>query len=544
MVVGPYLPDEGDSVLPDRLSRGQGTGSSSGNPRATLTEGTAFPFPQAPGLKPRPKARRPANLHHRGIEANDPDACAPFRRCGSRPPNRSSHTANRRDVTEAEWTNPSVDATITTTISGAPRSFAVKGTVFYASMGSNPPHLPVYWIEADEEAALFAPKAGPALARRALLAYTLLQRSIVAHPADFWQSHFTNALVLDIQAQPILRDLLRIHLGDSPTIREYILDRVTKLRDDKASLSTHVELAQYDRYAAKLNDHSAQLDEVFTQHGSTYTSSESRDKRFRDLILADLDSAIPYGPHLSSCIRQGLRPQNADKVKKTLRALAHDGRRFISIDGVIARLRDARCSESMLDRIFARLQMLHWEARGDPSVELPLLSRARNNSLDSADPNVFWIAVDKLVGPECQQALMALPWSTALGIAHNLRRDPVWERFLVTYDVIVETVQDRHVEIAEQLVASRVMDFYPPQYRILLRMPDKWLVLSIVCHLGSWIVGANSGFGLIFKLGSGVGAIKKVYDHAAAVERALFDSDRAQISSRVRSLIAEATRTK
>lgn len=79
---------------------------------------------------------------------------------------------------------------------------------------------PVYWIEADEEASLFVPGKQGIVGRRSLLAYLLLGRRIVAHPADLWQSPQSNSLIFHEQAQPILKKTVQLHLGDSTTVAE------------------------------------------------------------------------------------------------------------------------------------------------------------------------------------------------------------------------------------------------------------------------------------------------------------------------------------
>jgi hypothetical protein len=406
------------------------------------------------------------------------------------------------------------------------------------------PQPPVYWVEADEEATLLAPDAGTTLGRRSLLAYLLLGRTVIAHPADFWQSRRSNDLVLDLQAQPRLRDAIQLHLGDSPTVRDYITERMGKLRRDMASSQTNRELLQYEQYGPLLTSQSDQLDDVFTRSGATFPTRESRDKKFRKLIQQDLRSEIPFGPHLGPCIRHGLHRREADRAIKTLESLCHDGRRFVSIDGIMSRLHDARCERGMLNSIFERLQILHWQSRREGTVEVPILSRAIERRLDSADPQVFWNAVEGLVGPELQRALMTLPWAVAVYMADELRSDSLWKRFIDTYHVIVETVEQDHIEIAESIVASKTAASFPKFRHILWRTrPDKWTVLSWVCHAGSWFVGIPHGVGLVLKVGSGLAAGRKVIDHVKRVVDAFHASERHVIAGRIRLLIKDATRT-
>ena len=254
---------------------------------------------------------------------------------------------------------------------------------------------------------------------------------------------------------------------------------------------------------------------------------------------------MPVGPYLAPCIRLGLSRLDSDRLIKTLEELTHDRRRFISIDGITSRLADAGCPRHMLKRIHDRLQVLHWESRAEGHIELPLLSRAMANKLDSSDPEVFWAAVDGLLGRDLQRTLMALPWQTALSIAHQLRDDPVWTSFVETYHVIVDTVDRDHPEIVEALVTSEVTATYPTMFGILRRTkPDKWTVLSWVCHAGSWLVGVPAGWSLVFKVGSGVAAVKKAIGYAGKVKNALFASERHLIVSRVRRMIEDATKTK
>lgn len=403
----------------------------------------------------------------------------------------------------------------------------------------------VYWIEADEEARLLVPKNPAIMGRRSLLAYLLLRRTVIAHPADFWQSSRTNDLLLNAQAQPLLKEAMQIHLGDSATIQDYMTNRIGKLQRDKASSQNNVELRQYEKYHNALTAQADQLDDVFTSSGATLVTNESRDKKFRKLIRDDLLSDIPIGPQLGGCIRKVLRKNEADSIVKALADLTRDRRRFLSIDGIVFRLVEAGCPHYMVDRIFRRLQLLHWEARKQGNVDVPLLARASAGKLDSADPEVFWMAVDYLVGKEFQQALMALPWQTAVFIACELRADQEWARFIETYEVIVETVERDHGRIAEDLVAADVVARYPTLLRIAINTkPDKWAVLSWVCHAGSWVVGVPNGWSFLFRLGSAAAAIKKGLDHARKIQNALFASERQLITARVNRMIDEATATK
>src|SRR5262245_18696000 len=93
----------------------------------------------------------------------------------------------------------------------------------------------VYWIEADEEAGIYASGSQDTLCRRSFLSYILLRLKVVAHPADFWQSSVSHKLIFDPQAQPLLQPILQLHLGDSATVVDYMKDRTDKLNRDRAS---------------------------------------------------------------------------------------------------------------------------------------------------------------------------------------------------------------------------------------------------------------------------------------------------------------------
>lgn len=403
----------------------------------------------------------------------------------------------------------------------------------------------VYWVEADEEANLLLPGTPETMARRALLAYLLMRRTVVAHPADFWQSSRTNSLLMNLQAQPLLRGAMQIHLGDSPTIQEYMENRIEKLKRDKASSQDSVELRQYEKYQNVLTVQANELDDVFTSSGATLPSSQSRDKKFRRLVRDDLLSEIPLGPHLGGCIRQVLRKSEADRIIKTLEELTQDRRRFLSIDGIIYRMVAAGCPNTMLDRIFRRLQLLHWEARKHGNIDVPFLTRALSSKLEPSDPEVFWSAVDHLLGKDFQKAMMALPWQTAVYLACELRADREWTNFIETYEAIVETVERDYGEIAEALVASEVSTRYPTLLHIAANTkPDKWTVLSWVCHAGSWVAGIPSDLSLLFRLGSAFVAVRKGIEHAGKIKDALFASERQLLKTRIKRMIDDATRTK
>lgn len=405
---------------------------------------------------------------------------------------------------------------------------------------------PVYWIEADEEASLFVSGKQGMVGRRSLLAYLLLGRRVVAHPADLWQSSYSNSLIFHEQAQPLLRKAVQLHLGDSNSVADYITDRVEKLKRDRASSQmSAVELGQYLQHGELLKEQSAMLDDNFTKSGATFRVQGSRDLRFRKLVRRDLADETPFGPHLAASIRQGLDRNGADRMLKTLGELAHDRRRFISIDGIISRLLEYGCPTHILRAIHGRLQVLHWESRSEGVIELPLLARAKRAGLEAADPDVFWLALDGLLGTEFQLALMSLPWPTAIGIVAELRGDSVWVKFIETYDAIVDTVERDHDEISEELVRAGAQKKYPSLFRLAVNnRPDKITVLSWVCGIGSWCVGGFELAPLLFRAGSTFASVTRGYDWARKLIGALYCSERHLLKSRIRNLIAEATKTK
>lgn len=220
--------------------------------------------------------------------------------------------------------------------------------------------------------------------------------------------------------------------------------------------------------------------------------------------------------------------------------LAHDRRRFISIDGVTSRLTDARCHAPSVNKAHHRLQVLHWESRSTGHVSMPFLSKAKGIKLDPADPDVFWTAVDGLLGVALQETLMSLPWHTAMKTAHELRTDGVWEKFIETYEAIVAVVERDHDEVVEAFVKSRVLKDHPNFFGILIgTKPDVWSILSWTCHVGSWCAGIPDGMGLAFRIGSGVATVKKIYDHARKVVSSYHTSDRHLLTSRIRKMLDE-----
>lgn len=405
---------------------------------------------------------------------------------------------------------------------------------------------PVYWIEADEEASVFIPGERQNAGRRSLLAYLLLGRRVVAHPADLWQSPHSNCLLFHEQAQPILKGVVQLHLGDSTTVSEYISDRVEKLkRDEASSQGSAVELSQYLRYGDLLKEQSDILDDNFTKLGATFRVEGSRDVRFRKLIRRDLEDGPPFGEHLAASIRQALDRKNADKMLKLLTELTHDRRRFISIDGILSRLKECRSSNSFLTKIHNRLQMLHWEARSEGAIQMPLLARAKGGGLEASDPDVFWVAIDGLLGKEFQTSLMSLQWPVAVAIVADLRKDGMWIKFIDTYHAIVETVEQDYQKISEEMVRSRAQIKYPSLLTIgIANLPDKWTTLSWVCTAGSWCVGGMEVWAFMFRAGSLAATVKRSYDWAVRWVSALHSSERHLLNSRIRNLIADATRTK
>ncbi|SIO35439.1 hypothetical protein SAMN05444166_4035 [Singulisphaera sp. GP187] len=400
----------------------------------------------------------------------------------------------------------------------------------------------VYWIEADEEARLYATGPHDALCRRSFLSYVLLRLKVVAHPADFWQSSVSHKLVFNPQAQPLLQPVLQIHLGDSTTVVDYIADRTEKLSRDRASSrSSARELEQYTQHGEQISAQGAQLDGLFTNNGSIFPATVSRDARFRELVIKDLSINLPFGNHLERCIRDGLGRSQADTFVGQIRDLAHNRRRFISVDGIVSRLSSAGCAEPAVKRAYNRLQLLHWESRSNGLVSMPFVERARNGRINPHDPDVFWSSVDGLLGPDFQAVLMNLPWPKALDIVCDLQNDAIWASFIETYHGIVSVVDQNYERIEESIVRSRVLKQHPKFTGILLEVrPDKWTILSWTCHIASWYVSVPTGWGLAWRIGSGVSTIKKMHDHVIKVTKTYHASERHVLQTRILRVIEEA----
>src|SRR5688500_9541037 len=143
----------------------------------------------------------------------------------------------------------------------------------------------LFW-EGGDDAAIS--RYGALGAKRSFIAYLLLGRSVVVHPAYAFQEPRTRELLLN--CSPIIAPpKVQLILGNSDTVGEYILTRSETLSSaaHESGQVTH-ELAQYQALGEELYAISDRLEDKFGGRTTSKSIQWSRDAKFRELVRGEL----------------------------------------------------------------------------------------------------------------------------------------------------------------------------------------------------------------------------------------------------------------
>lgn len=401
----------------------------------------------------------------------------------------------------------------------------------------------ILWVEGDDDARIVG---GSCSAPESLLAYALLGRPLVLHPAYVWQSPQTHRMVLNDSGSLLVPPHAKLVLGDSSSTADYMRSRVAKLREAKDKFECGlVELAQYERYGAeRITAESEALDERFGNNKGIHGISWSRDKKFRRLLRAELITDDPLGNQLFGLILRA-RGSRSERIvhrakDKLVEMTGEPG--VVSRDSVIAALLNEDLERDRLDSVFRRLTQLHWESNHDEGIVVPMLGRLKGK-LDPYDPVVFWAAVKKLIGPGEIRALMGLPWAEACRVVSSIREDGTWQKFLQKYVEIVESVAAEFDGLREKEVVRRVLQEYPSLRKMLWRSTGRVALLSFVCGVISLYGSITGGVGITL---SGIGFActglsgHDVYRRWISIAGRYNQSDRQDLQTRLRSFLRSA----
>ena len=359
-------------------------------------------------------------------------------------------------------------------------------------MADNSPDR-IFWAEADDDALRMEDKH---VARGSLLAYLLLRKEVVGHPAYTFQSEDTHSILVGSRNTLVAPPNLYMVLGDSPSVEDYMFDRKGKLeREVRVRRTPDIpELVQYARYGEGLIRDSVYLDEKFTAVNAIHKISWSRDRQFRQVVRRDLEARTPVGDTLYGLIfrcRGKYPTRKFDDLIQRLIDRTMNMRMLCSVDSFMAILVGKGFDPRDLRQVFDRLHILHWESHSGPGLRVPLLSRKLHGSLDAYDPTVFWKAMEHLIGSDMRRTLLELPWDDACGMVADLRAHGEWIDFVATYELIVQTVDVESEEIFREFVDAELDRAYPSLFRGLWHegRPTKFGLLSFVCGVLSLSAG-------------------------------------------------------
>lgn len=384
-----------------------------------------------------------------------------------------------------------------------------------------------------------------ALLRRAYC-YVLLADGVIVHPAYLWQSHLSNQLVLDELLELFRPPLAQLALGDSPSVVDYINQRIDRLRQQAPDMTE--ELRKYSYWESRLLEQARKLDKRFTA-GTPYRASESRDAQFRKLLSSDLNNSLDQHSILNqllSVARQSKVAIDREEVKEALLTFVKDTD-LVSIEtfsnqvrviGVPALAEQQAYKKRVLD--------IYYHANVNPQIHIPgLSSLSPDRVVDPFDADVFWAVFAKLLGKRNAQSLSSSADPTMVRTLRELRDHELWQKYRSIYCDILCTVEGSARKHAEHIVTAICAQTGQDRLFVLRRLwaQHKIHIVACVCTGLGISVGLRSilaGFG---SLGFGLSPVfKDLYRFVQDYHSHELSRLRQVIDRQVESYIEQQTR--
>ncbi|WP_157621498.1 hypothetical protein [Saccharothrix sp. NRRL B-16348] len=367
----------------------------------------------------------------------------------------------------------------------------------------------IFLAEFDDDYQRVAGLDGDSLRQR-IRCYFLLAPSLLVHPAYVWQAPLTHSIVNREAAGILAPPFTKIVLGDSPSLSEYMNQRIAKLARGKTSES-NMELLQYRRWGIDLTTQAAELSERFVD--SAVSFKDSRDSMFRQLLLRDLSNSTVAGESLREQIVQHvMRYQQPVSVKKIIRALRGfiSGAPLVSLDSVVDFFRRQHLPGLAKDgKFYSRLLVLYYRANVDDGyvvAGLPTLD-PNDPTIHPYDPHLFWRVVSHVFGPSVGEALANDESPSVRNLLLRLKTDSDWQLFVKDYNKLRVDMEKTLIAETDQLAGELEMQSGYAKLKLLPRVWRKQkseLVTSILGLAFAAPTAMDPGF---LAIGGGVTAI-------------------------------------
>lgn len=359
-----------------------------------------------------------------------------------------------------------------------------------------------------------------ALIKRAYC-YILLADGIILHPAYVWLSRVSNELVLCKLAEFFRPPFCDIALGDSSSIPDYMNQRIERLREGLPDGSTQ-EALKYAKWESLLLEQAKKLDKTFPER-SQLELGQSRDAKFRELLTADLASALDPASLLNQvhahADEEHLKIDHIKVPEQLVRFVEADD--LVSLETFANRVRTVGMPALVeQDRFKKRMLTLYYHANIQQGIHLPAGAALSENSVvDPFDADVFWSVFERLFGKKPTRFLSTATDPQLVRMLRELRETDLWREFRKAYFQVLHRLDDELRANASRIAQKMRIETGEQELGIVRRLWQNRKTEIASCVFGaialstaSPIIMAAGGLSVFFSAWRLPGAIKKFLD--------------------------------
>ncbi|MEY2422862.1 MAG: hypothetical protein QOI95_2929 [Acidimicrobiaceae bacterium] len=312
----------------------------------------------------------------------------------------------------------------------------------------------VFFSELDDDFQNLAHMDGDSLLQR-LTTYYLLAPSVIVHPAYFWQSDVTNALLNNAGRELLRPPFTQLELGMHGSIEDYMAQRIAQLRVPQYRTA---EYRSYEARGGALFEEARNLSIRFNTAATRRVTVSRRDAKFRDLLAVDLAAtrldSTSLGTQLGAI---QLTPDNTlvqSRLGETLTDFVTTAD-LVSVDTFILQLHTNGFGELANDpNIRRRLLALYYETYTDPDTINPGTNKFRAGTvLNPYDVDLFWDTMSRLFGVDSSILSRPRDAETLLAL-RDIRESSDWQTFTHTYFDLLGTMDDSLRETSPEVVIA------------------------------------------------------------------------------------------
>jgi hypothetical protein len=350
----------------------------------------------------------------------------------------------------------------------------------------------------------------PQQLRARLVCYYLLAPSLIIHPAYIWQSPMAHDLITGEAGDLLKPPLVQLELGTYDDSNAYMKQRIERLR--RPTKWTR-ELRQYEAHGEHLFEETHWLDQRFDSGFSRPVSASWRDRKFRDLLYADLGATdldrVSLGWQLGTFpLQPGETSKGRELAEKMQRFVRTAG--LVSIDTFIERLITYGYNDlAAKPELRRRLLALYYETYTDERTIIPATSKLLfGQVVNPYDSEVFWRVVTRLFGDKCG-VLSEAQDPEIVGAVQGLKGSEDWLSFVAMYFETLQTVDDTLWAQPDEVI--RTFDSIKPERSSMYILKRLWQLRKIEltsAAFGAAAISMAPAFGSAPEIGAfGAGAV-------------------------------------